>query len=59
MPIDLNEYYTPEDWGKFMSEAAKHETPFLLINLDIIRRKFKELRRLMPGSPVCITVGKG
>ena len=38
MPIDLNEYYSPADWKLFRDEAACHETPFLLVNLDISRR---------------------
>ena len=56
MPIDIKEYYSPEEWKLFRDEAARHETPFLLVNLDIIRRKYKELRRLMPFAKVYYAV---
>ena len=56
MSIDLNEYYSPKEWQLFRDEAARHETPFLLINLDIIRRKYGELRRLMPFAKVYYAV---
>ena len=56
MPIDIKEYYSPEEWKLFRDEAARHETPFLLVNLDIIRRKYNELRRLMPFAKVYYAV---
>ena len=56
MPIDLNEYYSPQEWQLFRDEAARHETPFLLVNLDIIRRKYNELKRLMPFAKVYYAV---
>ena len=56
MSIDPLEYYRPEEWGKFIAFAAKHETPFLMVNLDIVRKNFEELRELFPFAKIYYAV---
>lgn len=42
MRIDVLDYYTKEDWLLMKQEADRHPTPFLVVNLNIIK---PELRR--------------
>lgn len=56
MAINISEYYSSRDWEVFREEAKKHKTPFLLVNLDIIRYKYNELKRLMPFAKVYYAV---
>ncbi|HBM16263.1 MAG TPA: ornithine decarboxylase [Lentisphaeria bacterium] len=48
MNIDISEYYTTEEWEKFKSAADKYETPFLLVNTDIVERNYKDLQTFFP-----------
>ena len=50
--INVSDYYSPEEWSIFKAESAKHETPFVVVNLDIIRRKYEELRKFFPFAKV-------
>ena len=52
MKINVADYYTPEEWSIFKAESAQHETPFVVVNLDIIRRKYEELRKFFPFAKV-------
>ncbi len=56
MSVDPLEYYTPEEWGKFMVAEAQHETPFLMVNLNVVRKNFLELKRLFPYAKVYFAV---
>ena len=56
MRIDVEDYYLPEDWKRIREEADRHETPFLIVNLDIIRRKYEELRKFFPFAKVYYAV---
>ena len=56
MGIDLSEYYTPTEWQAFADEAKKRQTPCIIINLDIIRRRYKELKTLFPFGKVYYAV---
>ncbi len=44
MRINPLDYYQEHDWKLMMSEAAKHETPFVVVNLDIIREHYESLK---------------
>ena len=52
MKIDVSDYYSPEEWACFKGEAVKHETPFVVVNLDVIRKKYQELRTYFPFAKV-------
>jgi len=56
MSIDPLEYYPAEEWAKFMAEAARHETPFLMVNLNIIRKNYRELKELLPFAKIYYAV---
>jgi ornithine decarboxylase len=50
--LDPLEYYTEKDWSAMMAEAKKYETPFLLVNLGIIRQRYQQLKELFPYAVV-------
>ena len=52
MKIDVSDYYSSGEWQLFKAESAKHTTPFVVINLDIIRRKYHELKEFFPFAKV-------
>ena len=56
MDMDVTHYYTQEEWNAFKQHAAGKETPFLLVNLAIIRRKYEELNRFFPFAKVYYAV---
>ena len=56
MRIDISDYYTPSEWQLFREEAQKHETPFLLVNLDIIRKNYEDLTKFFPFAKVYYAV---
>lgn len=56
MSIDPLDYYQSKEWDSFITEAGKLETPFLLVNLGIIRKKYAELRKLMPFAKIYYAV---
>ncbi len=56
MRIDVNDYYSNAEWRLFKDEAMKHETPFLVVNLDIVRRKYQELVTYFPFAKVYYAV---
>ncbi len=56
MRINVLDYYTPEDWALMRQEANRHESPFLVVNLNIIRRKYEELLEHFPFARVYYAV---
>lgn len=56
MNIDVTEYYNPDEWGKFRSSADKHETPFLLVNVDIVENNYNELQTYFPYAKTYFAV---
>jgi ornithine decarboxylase len=46
------EYYEAVDWQAMLAEAEKHETPFLVINLDTIRRNYFRMKECFPYASV-------
>jgi len=44
----VKEYLKPEDWQKIKTFADTKETPFLVVNLDIIKAKYKDLTDNFP-----------
>ncbi|MDD3886783.1 MAG: type III PLP-dependent enzyme [Victivallaceae bacterium] len=56
MRIDVLDYYTKEDWKRIKAEAARHETPFLVVDLGIVKHKYEELKELFPFAKVYYAV---
>ena len=56
MKLDVYDYYSKAEWQLFKTEARKHETPFLMINLDIIRKKYEELHKHFPMAKIYYAV---
>ena len=36
MSVNINDYYSNEEWKIMKDECEKHKTPLAIINLDII-----------------------
>jgi len=43
--VKITDYMSEEEWQKMKNFAADKETPFLVINIGSIRRKYQELRK--------------
>lgn len=56
MSININDYYSNEEWELMYSESKKHKTPFLVVNLDIIEKNFLMLREKFPFAKVFYAV---
>lgn len=54
--IDIKDYYSEKEWRKIIRAAGRHETPFLIVNLDIIKRRFEELQTNMPYAKIYYAV---
>ncbi len=47
-----NDYYSPDEWEKFIRFSETKETPFLVVMLDIVRQKFEEFRASFPYAKI-------
>ncbi|MBO4632946.1 MAG: type III PLP-dependent enzyme [Lentisphaeria bacterium] len=56
MSVDPLDYYSKSDFDRMMSASCKYKTPFVLFNLDILRRKYQELTALFPYARVYYAV---
>lgn len=56
MRIDVLDYYTKEDWLLMKQEADRHPTPFLVVNLNIIKRNYEELLAHFPFAKIYYAV---
>ncbi|MDR1435091.1 MAG: type III PLP-dependent enzyme [Puniceicoccales bacterium] len=52
-PLD---YYEAGDWQTMLREAEKHETPFLVVNLDTIKRNYLKMKKCFPGTTIYYAV---
>ncbi|MDR0740467.1 MAG: type III PLP-dependent enzyme, partial [Puniceicoccales bacterium] len=46
------EYYEAADWQAMLVEAEKHETPFLVVNLDIVKRNYLKMKECFPYASI-------
>lgn len=53
MPLN---YYSPAEWEKVITFSATKETPFLIVLLDGVRRKFEEFGMNFPGAKIYYAV---
>ena len=56
MRINPLDYYREEDWNVMMAESAKHDTPFVVVNLNIIRQQYESLRGSFPFADIYYAV---
>ena len=49
-------YYSPTEWEKIIAFSKPKETPFLIVLLDRIRRKFEEFRSNFPHAKIYYAV---
>ncbi len=54
--VDRKEYYSNEEWNAFINYSNEVPTPFVVINLDIIRRNFKVLKEKFPYAHIYYAV---
>ena len=52
MPMRLENYCSPEEWDKIQEFSKDKETPFLVVDLEIIRQKYQELVTCFPTAKV-------
>ena len=41
MPMRLENYCSPEEWDKIQEFSKDKETPFLVVDLEVIRQKYQ------------------
>lgn len=46
--LNILDYYTNKQWENFRRESSKHQTPFVLVDLDIVKRNFVQLQKKFP-----------
>ena len=56
MKIDINDFYTDKEWQKIKEFSSDKETPFLVILLSVIKKKFKELKKNFPYAKIYYAV---
>ena len=56
MRIDVLDYYAKQDWQLMKQEADRHPTPFLVVNLNIVKMKYEELLQHFPFSRIYYAV---
>jgi len=54
--LDIKEFYTDEQWNKFLQGSKQYQTPCVLINLDIIKSKYLELTSSFPKAKIYYAV---
>ncbi|RYY78152.1 MAG: type III PLP-dependent enzyme [Moraxellaceae bacterium] len=52
MPMRLENYCSPEEWDKIQEFSKDKETPFLVVDLEVIRQKYQELTTCFPIAKV-------
>ncbi len=56
MNIDINTFFTPNEWQNILDFSKNKETPFLVMTLDIVKQRFKELKAAMPYAKIYYAV---
>ena len=54
--MEIEEYYSREEWMRFKAKADQVETPSLIVSLGIIRRRFEELLTFFPYAKIYYAV---
>lgn len=56
MSMNIKTYFKEPAWDKMKHFADRHPTPFVMIYLDTIRKKYKELTRWFPMAKIYYAV---
>ncbi len=56
MRIDPLDYYEESEWTRFMEAAEKYPSPFLLIDLEIVRKNYLSLKEFFPFANIYYAV---
>ncbi len=54
--MDVHDYFAKKEWKFIKSFADKHQTPFLVVLLDIVKEKFLDLRKHLPYARIFYAV---
>jgi ornithine decarboxylase len=54
--VNVNDFFSEEDWNNVVNFSERHETPFQLILTDVIKQKYEELRTNLPYAKVYYAV---
>ncbi|MGL6196527.1 MAG: hypothetical protein ACRC2T_17065, partial [Thermoguttaceae bacterium] len=54
--IDVLNYYSRDEWNLMQAEMEKRESPFLVVNLNIVKRKYEELKTCFPIADIYYAV---
>ena len=52
MSVDPLDYYSKADFDRMLSASRKYETPFVLFDLELLRRKYTELKKFFPYAKI-------
>lgn len=50
--INIRDYYSDAQWEKFKLKSSKHKTPFVLVDLDIVRQNYLSLQQNFPFTKI-------
>ena len=50
--VDVLSYYNDQQWKKFKKHSQKHKTPFLLVDLELIKVNYKQLKENFPFANI-------
>lgn len=56
MKVNINDFFSDSDWARISAFSENRETPFLVVLLDIIEEKYKQLRTHLPLAKVYYAV---
>ena len=54
--MNIQDYFTQERWSEMKSFADRHQTPFVLIDLERVKHKFLELQTCFPMAKIYYAV---
>ena len=56
MPHTITQYFDAATWTKMKDFSDRQETPFVMLNLDSIRKKYRELTHYFPMAKIYYAV---
>jgi ornithine decarboxylase len=56
VPIDLDHYLSAQSWARFKAFSDARETPFLVVDLNLIRQKYHGLQQGFPEASIYYAV---
>ena len=52
MALDRSQYVSDENWEKFLKFSEKLETPFVVVNLDVVKQNYLNLKQNFPFADI-------